>query len=103
MADMTPFFRKRLDTLQQARANLESELEVLSKAVVVGQPALQRLAATSSHFFRQADSLLDTMLDRDADADMVAPAEELVEYFEDTARRLQRLVPKGQGEAEEGG
>jgi hypothetical protein len=96
MADMAPLFRERLDTLQGAKAKLESELELLSKADAIDQPSLQRLTSTSSDLLAQAGGLLDRMVGRDTDADMVAQAEGLVEYFEDTAWRLERLASLGQ-------
>lgn len=97
MADMDPLFREMLRTLQDARASVENELELLSKAEAIGQPSLQRLAEVSADFYGQAQSLFDMMEDRNVDPDLIGQAEELVTYFEDTAVRLERLAETSQG------
>ena len=97
MTDMAPLFREMLQTLQDAMASLEAELEGQCKAGVVDQDALQRLAEVSGDFWQQADSLLDMMLDRSAEPELLAQASRLVEYFEDTAERLERLARAGRG------
>lgn len=97
MADMTPFFGETLQTLQDGMAALEAELEAQSKAAVVDQDALQRLAAVSGDFRQQADTLLDMMLDQGAEPQLFTQAATLVEYFEDTAERLERLARAGRG------
>jgi hypothetical protein len=89
---MTPLFREMLQTLQDAMASMESELELLSKAEAIGQPSLQRLAEVSADFYVQADGLLDMMMERGAAPEMIGLADELVTYFEDTAERLERLA-----------
>ena len=95
MADMAPLFRERLHTLQEGMASLETELEAQSKAAVVDPDALQRLAEVAGDFWRQADSLLDMMLDQGAEPPLVSETATLVEYFEDTAERLERLARAG--------
>jgi flagellar hook-associated protein FlgK len=51
----------------------------------------------SGDFWQQADSLIDMMLDRSAEPELVAQASRLAEYFEDTAERLERLALAGRG------
>jgi hypothetical protein len=97
MADMAPLFRERLQTLQEGMATLETELEAQSKAAVVDQDALQRLAEVSGDFWQQADTLLDMMLDQGAEPLLFTETATLVEYFEDTAERLERLARAGRG------
>ncbi len=97
MSDMAPLFREMRQTLQDGMTGLEAELEGQFKAVVVDQDALQRLAEVSGDFWQQADTLLDMMLDRSAEPELVAQASRLVEYFEDTAERLERLARAGRG------
>jgi hypothetical protein len=94
---MAPLFREMLQTLQDGMAGLEAELEGQSKADLVDQDALQRLAEVSGDFWQQADSLLDMMLDRSAEPGLVTQAATLAEYFEDTAERLERLALAGRG------
>ena len=95
MADMAPLFRERLHALQEGMATLETELEAQSQAAVVDPDALQRLAEVSGDFWQQADTLLDMMLDRGAEPPLVSETATLVEYFEDTAERLERLARAG--------
>jgi hypothetical protein len=64
---------------------------------VVDQDALQRLAEVSGDFWQKADTLLDMMLVQGSDPELLAQASRLVEYFEDTAERLERLARAGRG------
>jgi hypothetical protein len=89
---MDALLRELLRTLQDAMASMETELELLSKAEVIGQPSLQRLAELSGNFSVQAKGLLAMMLERKAEPELIDQADELVTYFKDTAERLERLV-----------
>jgi hypothetical protein len=96
MPDMVPLFRETIQLLQDAMARLENELELLSKAEVIDQRSLERLAQVSADLDVQSDRLLAKMLEHKADPDLIARAEELVTYFEDTAERLAHLAQAGQ-------
>jgi hypothetical protein len=92
MADMVPLFREMIQTLQDARASVENELELLSKAEVIDSSTLQRFAEVSASFYGQADELLDMMLQGDAELELLSRASDPVIYSEDTAERLERLA-----------
>ena len=89
---MARLFREMVQTLQQAMASLDNELEALSKAEVIDQTSLQRHAEVSADSYSQAEGLLEMMADRDADPELMREAEELAAYFEDTALRLEHLA-----------
>ncbi len=97
MNDMAPLFREMLQTLQDGMAGLEAELELLSKAEAVDQRSLHRIAEVSASFYAQADDLLEMMLQRDSEMELLSQASDLVTYFEDTAERLERLAQAGRG------
>ncbi len=97
MTDMALLFRVMVQTLQDAKASVEDELEQLSKAEVVDSSSLQRLAEVSVSFYAQADDLLDMLLQRDGEMELLSQASDLVTYFEDTAERLEHLARAGRG------
>jgi hypothetical protein len=94
---MAPLFREMVQTLQHTMASLETELELLSKAEAIDQRSLHRIAEVSASFYGQADDLLEMMLQRDAEMEMLSQASDLVTYFDDTAERLERLAQAGRG------
>ena len=96
MAAIEPLFREMTRVLQNAMTSLEHELELLSKAEVIDRQSLQRLASMSADFYVQTEGLLNIMTDRDAQPDLISQADELFEYFGDTAERLARLVQRAE-------
>jgi hypothetical protein len=79
-----------VQTLQHTMASLETELELLSKAEAIDQRSLQSDRRGVWQLFGQADDLLEMMLQRDAEMELLSTASDLVTYFDDTASALER-------------
>jgi hypothetical protein len=97
MFEMDPLFREMIRTLQAAKTSVEYELEILSQTEQVDQNSLERIAQSSAAFYVQAVGLVAMMGERDAEPEMIEQANDLVDYFEDTADRLERLAQLGRG------
>ncbi len=88
-------------TLQEGRAALQAELDMLASAPTLERVLLQRLRGSAAEFAGQASFLVVTLERRHEDQDLVSRAKQLLSFFQLVKDQFASLLEGGWVGAEE--
>ena len=92
MSDLQDDFAEMVSILGQAQDAVDQELRKHSVSQVWEVQALARLSGAVDMFAGQADAVLAMMLENDASDDLLASAEELVDFFQGAKAQIASLL-----------